>query len=1245
MALGKTGASAIQYTPFRETSFGYGAGEIASAHSTEFPNGTDIVRVVINDTTGSHWDSTGHISTPSSGTAVSFYNSTSVLWSCRGERDDVDAVLAQLKLFPADYPDTRNWTPTALKDNQTTGNYGILRGEGEEEPDEIPDTDWDLRVYDENDTLVQAYNVTFEPIQPTFGNQRPYWSTEPSAEEKSTSYSTVDLGTISHGSDTENVRITAKAYEYGTTTLLSSGSVNVDGAGAIYVGDKKPATPATGIKFDITGSVAEVQAYMDNVRLTMSSTTPTFDLYMELTDGVVGSRLTKTLYQTRPLLATTFPAQSTNEDYDLEFDIGSFSLTNVDLFPEVNDFQIMISLDTAGQSAVTAAYVGSSQLTIDGNGVIGAGGTWSPPTYGSLLSTLDAVRFELATDYNGSFTFDLDITAVNTTVGSSYTMATQTITCTVAAQDEYSWSAPSALNWFEDVVKDFDSGLQITDNSFSGAGTYTVTARAKDNDGNALTTATWSSTSYGSATVSGTGTVADPLTITGSRSDVNTALQNLRMTPDRDWKLSPAIGGGFYFEYKVVRDNDGETTDFPNYTVATPFNMGAAIKELNIPSTIKFTNDTTAKRTSNDAYMTMKDYSNGSYTITESYTDDYTLTIYFEEGYNFYIDGVLQTPIAYVEADYVDVDYVEQYITYTGTIAEVESWLQSLTFIGSSSTSIYYILDRQDASNIDNGTITMAYVETPTVTSFSGDGFDYVAQGDYSPTNTYYDDFNTNDDNAVIGRANVTYSGDWNDIDIKVWVQNSSYTLKKAWTDSNENYDMYTSASIVNPRYTVTTYRISDIVKDATSGYFEFQNYDVQSNPTENIGEYEELLAEIVVSGQASNEFYVTAQGKRFVSAKNKNVHASTYDFGTYVGFYPYTVTDMSISAVNYKAYRTSTSQYENFRTSRYYFNVNDPDTIPYYINTLHSHTSTATRQDCLFSVRPEGTTTRYVTFVPSALTQSSGDAYGTLDNLTVSEETNSSEYIYYTTNWSADADIVDVYFDDSNNKFYALIANSSNNDWKLLRVDTLNSTDLNTSNGATVMQSGTNDCWGGSIGRLADGEIFFVIADGANSEFRVYHQNQGGTDNFGLQQSITKTSWGGAGVTFNSYFTIHRSYGSYVQANIKGWMLLGTFMYRWDSGTSTWVGYDSNEAVSSINSASALLYKQALSEDIVFKTGTQDFSTRKFFRIGRTGLNATDLYYTGESEGLSRNIQGSKRSNVFVSGDSNETEVYRFTK
>ena len=113
MALAKT----VAYTPFNKTSFGYGSGEIAAAHSS-----LTNVKVVIQADLNTQWDTTGHISTTSSGSASTSYSKSGSptgesgpKWTCEGTVADVDAVLDNLDFFPADYPAIRNWTTTALK--------------------------------------------------------------------------------------------------------------------------------------------------------------------------------------------------------------------------------------------------------------------------------------------------------------------------------------------------------------------------------------------------------------------------------------------------------------------------------------------------------------------------------------------------------------------------------------------------------------------------------------------------------------------------------------------------------------------------------------------------------------------------------------------------------------------------------------------------------------------------------------------------------------------------------------------------------------------------------------------------------------------------------------------------------------------------------------------------------------------------------------------------------------------------
>ena len=209
MALGN---SNIPYTPFQETSFGYGSTELASNYSaiTGFQNSTDIVKIVIQHLSG-NWDDTGHISTPSSGTAVSVYDPTTKIFTVRGQRSDVDVVLSQLTFYPADNPasrpyaaDNTNGFKTLLfKQNQTTGNYGSA-----ENPPAIGDTTFEAVGYDANNVSRITGTIIFNPTEPTTGNQRPFFATAPAHQDYSTNTydqstgAVLDFGVLDHGSDT-----------------------------------------------------------------------------------------------------------------------------------------------------------------------------------------------------------------------------------------------------------------------------------------------------------------------------------------------------------------------------------------------------------------------------------------------------------------------------------------------------------------------------------------------------------------------------------------------------------------------------------------------------------------------------------------------------------------------------------------------------------------------------------------------------------------------------------------------------------------------------------------------------------------------------------------------------------------------------------------------------------------------------------------------------------------------------------
>jgi hypothetical protein len=536
MALGKT----ITYTPFQETSFAYGSGEIAAAHSTEFPNATDIVKVVITVTKDSpyHWDEdSGHISTPSSGTATAVYNSLQSEWVVRGERDDVDTVLASLKFFPADYPqarpydaedNTQGWEVTALKDNQSTGNYA------DEEPPLIPDTIMTLTVYDSDDTQVSSNIINWDPTNALFDNQRPYWSTVPAAQDlNSVAHGTpagglVDLGTISHGTDTENVQVLCEFRRY-------NGSVYVTGPGYgsftqddnFFIGGKKPGERNTTTKrFDFTGSVSEAQAFLDNVRYSRTNNKTTFDMFLTITDGVVGSTLTKTCYfsDARVELEEDLPDVHYVEDANPAYwDLNpKFTLLSLSTMTEVTSFKAEITLDSTGQS-------GTSNInTIWDIGITSesySSGVYTIVTNSAenLQTALRLLRYYPNADFNSAFTFTVDFTFENTTIGSSHTSVQQSVSVTSQEVEEVT-GLTSTHTWVEDRRYDFETYPQII-HGYNHE--FDILFTLSDADAGILLRH-GNSGFYRSF---GTGAYK----LSGTRDEVNAALENLYFQPNPDY--------------------------------------------------------------------------------------------------------------------------------------------------------------------------------------------------------------------------------------------------------------------------------------------------------------------------------------------------------------------------------------------------------------------------------------------------------------------------------------------------------------------------------------------------------------------------------------------------------------------------------------------------------------------------------------------------------------------------------------
>jgi len=672
MALGKT----VSYTPFNETSFGYGSNEIATAHVTEFPNATDIVKVTIEHASG-NWDTTGHLATPSIGTAVATYHKLQEYWTVKGERDDVDAVLAAMSFFPADKPETRLWNPTeeshALKDNVISGNYGST-----EEPPTIGNTSFSLKVYD-GATQVSTQTVTFSVTEAVFGNQRPYWAVAPTVEDLNTSaHKTVaggllDLGTISHGTDTENVRVKCQFRHYGQSTPTTGALGAITQDENIYIGDKKPATSDNNeARFDFTGSVAEAQAFLDSVRYYDAYNQKTFDMFLTITDGVVGSTLTKTCYFSNNVVTvSTVPdVHYVEDDNPAYWDFGylNFNYSNM---TEVNTFTATITLDATGISNTsnfdTSIGSGVTQSYNSGTGVL----VISSNSTVDLRRALRNLRYTPITDANDAFNMTFDFTVSNPTLGTSYSATQQIIAVTAQDVSEVS-NLTTTHTWTEDKWYDFPI-TNIPQIIHGRNDKFDVIFTLSDANagvlGRHLTVGTaFFTNAYGTSA---------QYKLQGTRNEVNEALQNLYFAPVADYN------DDFTISFTVDRISGDLTyeTQSTGY-----FTMNAiAVDEISFP--LERPHITWENNVSTD-FASGLQIEDTSYTLSSSPTfgSTYTVNVWLKQLVSTYSGVSMETGVLKIKDEYVDLldvvtDNRTNYVTITGNRDAVNLALENLTFI------------------------------------------------------------------------------------------------------------------------------------------------------------------------------------------------------------------------------------------------------------------------------------------------------------------------------------------------------------------------------------------------------------------------------------------------------------------------------------------------------------------------------------------------------------------------------------
>ena len=535
----KTGANAIAYTPFNKTSWGFASGDLSGTHS-----GLANVKVVITPQSSTQWDATGHISTTGSGSAVASYNKQQLEWSCSGPLADVDDVLVALDLFPADFPAIRNWSNQPIKPNQTTGNFPIYNNINEEpeQDDPIPDTVFDLKVYDLSDgSLDGTYVITFDPTQPTFGKQRPYWSTEPSNEDASSadfSLSTgglLDLGEISQLNPTTNVSdddpltLTCEFRNYGTSTPYPGSAYGqFTPSDNIFTGDKKPgATDNYKARINFTGTKAEVQSYLDNVRYYNMGNEDTFDMVFEISNGVVGSQVFKSIWFSDATIgATTVSSLSYIEDTAATWSLGAITTSNIQ--PDVDSFTATVTLDSTG---ISGADTLTTSTSVDSQSFNGTVLTITDSNEATLLTALQNLTFTPNDDFNSNFnmTFQLNYTGIST-IGSSYTSDAQTVAVSGTAEEDIN-NHTTSHTYVEDNTYHFSAGvipqiIHYANHNFTVTFTMGITAGRLGVSGSASTF-----TNVGNGV----------FTLAGTRNNVNADLLTLYYAPAADYNETHTI--------------------------------------------------------------------------------------------------------------------------------------------------------------------------------------------------------------------------------------------------------------------------------------------------------------------------------------------------------------------------------------------------------------------------------------------------------------------------------------------------------------------------------------------------------------------------------------------------------------------------------------------------------------------------------------------------------------------------------
>ena len=603
MAITKT----FTYQPFQEALVGYGATEIADNYSSTFTNDSSQVCVEIVHKSGP-FGKTGHISTPSSNDTVSSIVKAELagtefeIWKVQGAKTDVDAILHQLKFYPADYPQSRPYDAVdnpagwrndldtyKMKINKTSGNYG-----SSENPPLIPNTEFEIIVKDptNNYDVVDTGYLTANPVNLGIVAQRPFFSVEGTGEMSGIPDNVIvngviggnyNFGTVANtGYEQDQVTVSVEVYDYHENggTVPNSTTIIVEGYDATYVNDKipNPSVPA-GTLFEFTGDIYEIQSFLDSVRLrTSSNQKKTIITRTKIQNIDIGSYFDTVTWFPQDLVPTgyppNYPVNTINTPEDQTVILAQNPSLGFDLanMPEVNEYSITITFDSSAQSAILNAWETDDKLaTIDTSTTYVKTSTSS---FASVIQAHEQIILDLQPDYFGSFTYTVVYKAFNTDIGSEYTY-TNVVTVNVADVPEYSWTDPGVISWNKNEPKDFDSGLRITDNALSGtaqyklqvlASTFTNFANSEYSYANEGFSSQYPESGFSIRPTNDTGITWNwvdqgngyyYLEITGSRSEINSVLASLSVIPPVDWLQptwkDPAYVHAFWVDFKVER--------------------------------------------------------------------------------------------------------------------------------------------------------------------------------------------------------------------------------------------------------------------------------------------------------------------------------------------------------------------------------------------------------------------------------------------------------------------------------------------------------------------------------------------------------------------------------------------------------------------------------------------------------------------------------------------------------------------